>query len=83
MNIQVHNLSLNVIDSDIRKLFAAFGIVDAAEVIKDKLNGRSKGHAIVDMPVETQARQAIITLDQTLVDGKKISVREVPAFPHY
>jgi RNA recognition motif-containing protein len=83
MNIQVHNLSLNVIDSDIRKLFAAFGIVDAAEVIKDKLNGRSKGHAIVDMPVETQARQAIITLDQTLIDGKKISVREIPAFPHY
>ncbi|AXY72992.1 RNA-binding protein [Paraflavitalea soli] len=83
MNIQVHNLSLNVIDSDIRKLFAAFGIVDAAEVIKDKLNGRSKGHAIVDMPVETQARQAIITLDQTMIDGKKISVREVPAYPHY
>jgi len=83
MNIQVHNLSLNVIDSDIRKLFAAFGIVDAAEVIKDKLNGRSKGHAVVDMPVETQARQAIITLDQTIVDGKKISVREVPAYPHY
>lgn len=83
MNIQVHNLSLNVIDSDIRKLFAAFGIVDAAEVIKDKLNGRSKGHAIVDMPVETQARQAIITLDKTMIDGKKISVREVPAFPHH
>lgn len=83
MNIQVHNLSLNVIDSDIRKLFAAFGIVDAAEVIKDKLNGRSKGNAVVDMPVETQARQAIITLDQTIIDGKKISVREVPAFPHY
>jgi RNA recognition motif-containing protein len=81
MNIQVHNLTLNVIDSDIRKLFSAFGVVDSAEVIKDKLNGRSKGHAIIDMPVEAQARQAIITLDQTYVDGKKISVREVSTFP--
>jgi RNA recognition motif-containing protein len=81
MNIQVHNLTLNVIDSDIRKLFAPFGVVDSAEVIKDKLNGRSKGHAIIDMPVEAQARQAIITLDQTYVDGKKISVREVSTFP--
>lgn len=81
MNIQVHNLTLNVIDSDIRKLFAAFGVVDSAEVIKDKLNGRSKGHAIIDMPIEAQARQAIITLDQTYIDGKKISVREVSTFP--
>jgi RNA recognition motif-containing protein len=83
MIIQVHNLSLNVIDSDIRKMFAAFGIVDSAEVIKDKLNGRSKGHAVVDMPVETQAKQAIIALNQSIIDGKKISVRELPAFPHH
>lgn len=83
MNIQVYNLSLNIIDSDIRKLFSAFGIVDSAEVIKDKLNGRSKGHALIDMPVDAQARQAIITLDQTMIDGKKISVRERPAFPQF
>ncbi|NII26726.1 RNA-binding protein [Pseudoflavitalea sp. X16] len=81
MHIQVHNLTLNVIDADIRKLFAPFGIVDSAEVIKDKLNGRSKGHALIDMPVEAQARQAIIVLDQSMVDGKKITVREVAYYP--
>ena len=83
MNIQVHNLTLNVVDSDMRKLFAAYGVVDSAEVIKDKLNGRSKGHALIDMPVEAQAKQAIMSLNQTMVDGKKITVREVPVFPQW
>jgi RNA recognition motif-containing protein len=83
MNIQVHNLTLNVVDSDMRKLFAPYGVVDSAEVIKDKLNGRSKGHALIDMPVEAQAKQAIMSLNKTMVDGKQITVREVPVFPQW
>jgi hypothetical protein len=30
------------------------------------------------MPNAAQARQAIVSLDQTMMDGKKISVNEVP-----
>jgi hypothetical protein len=30
------------------------------------------------MPNEAQARQAIISLDNTMMDGKKISVNEFP-----
>ena len=76
MNIQVYNLSQNFRDADLRKLFAAFGIVNAAEIARDKLNGRSKGNALIEMPVEQEARQAIASLDQSLIDGKKISVSE-------
>jgi RNA recognition motif-containing protein len=77
MNIQVYNLGRNVSDSDLRRLFSAYGIVNSAEVVRDKLNGRSKGNGVIEMPVEHEARQAIASLDQTLVDGKKISVSEV------
>lgn len=77
MNIQVYNLGRNISDADLRKLFSAYGIVNSAEVMRDKLNGRSKGNGVIEMPVEHEARQAIASLDQTLVDGKKISVSEL------
>lgn len=80
MNILVYNLSFNLIDSDIRRMFAPFGVVNSAEVVKDKLNGRSKGKALIEMPVEAEAQQAIVSLDQTIVDGKKISVQKEAFF---
>jgi RNA recognition motif-containing protein len=76
MYIQVFNLSLNTVDRDLRKLFSAFGIVVSAEIAKDKLNGRSKCNAMIEMPIEREALQAIESLNQTELDGKKISVTE-------
>lgn len=83
MNIQVYNLSRNTSDADLRRLFSPYGIVNSAEVMRDKLNGRSKGNGIIDMPVERDARQAIAALDQTLMDGKKISVSELRSPPNW
>jgi RNA recognition motif-containing protein len=83
MDIQVGNISLNLLDSDIRKLFSPFGIVNSAEVNRDRFSGRSKGFALVNMPVDNQARQAILSLHQTLIDGKKISVNESPDSPQW
>jgi hypothetical protein len=76
MDIRVSNISRNLIDSDIRKMFSAFGVINSAEVVRDKLNGRSKCNAVVNMPVESEGRQAIASLDQSLMDGKRISVIE-------
>ena len=83
MNIQVYNLGRDVSDSDLRKMFAAYGIVNSAEVVRDKLNGRSKGNGIIEMPVDQDARQAIASLDQTLMQGKKISVSELRLPPNW
>lgn len=77
MNIQVYNLSRNTSDADLRRLFSAFGVVDSAEVIRDKLNGRSKGNGVIEMPVEREALQAIASLDKTVMDEKTISVSEL------
>ncbi|MDI3318346.1 RNA recognition motif domain-containing protein [Pinibacter soli] len=77
MNIQIFNLSMNTADRDLRKLFSPFGLVTSAEVIRDKLNGRSNCNAMVEMPVDQEARQAIASLHNVLLDGKKISVTEL------
>jgi len=81
MDIQASNLSINMNDSDIRKLFSVFGIINSAEVVRDKLNGRSRGKALINMPVAAEARQAIATLDQTMMNGKRISVNEFVEVP--
>ena len=83
MNIQVFNLSLSTEDRDLRRLFSAFGIVTSAEVVRDKLNGRSKCKALIDMPINGEALQAIESLHQTMLDGKKISVSELQAKPEW
>jgi RNA recognition motif-containing protein len=64
-------------------MFSPFGVVNSAEVTRDKLNGRSKGNGIIEMPVEREARQAIASLDKTVMDGKNISVSELVLPPSW
>lgn len=79
MNIRVSNISLDTTDSELRKLFVPYGNVDYAMVHRNSLNGRSLKSGEVCMPVPAQARQAIASLDKTVMDGKIISVSELPA----
>ena len=78
MNIRIANISLDTTDSELRRLFVPYGNVDYAKVNRNTLTGRSLKSGEVCMPVSTQARQAIVSLDKTLFDGKLISVSELP-----
>jgi RNA recognition motif-containing protein len=77
MNIHVANLSLNIIERDLDKLFAAYGQVGFVVIVRDKVNGRSMGSAFIEMPQQAEGEQAILALDQMEIDGQEISVREV------
>ncbi|MDB5196984.1 MAG: RNA-binding protein [Flaviaesturariibacter sp.] len=81
MNIHVSNLSLNIIDSDLRRLFAAFGEVSSAVIVRNLHNGRSRGTAFIDMYHEKNGEQAILALHHSTVDGKRISVTEIEYDP--
>jgi RNA recognition motif-containing protein len=72
--IRVANLSPKAIASQLRRLFASFGEADAADIDYDKLNGRPKCTAMADMPIETQAKPAIKSLDRTMIFGRMIRV---------
>jgi RNA recognition motif-containing protein len=43
MNIYVGNLSWSMTDEDLNTLFSEYGTVTSAKILKDKMNGRSKG----------------------------------------
>ena len=77
MNIHVTNLSLNVIEGDLKKLFKVYGEVGYVAIVRDRINGRSKGNAFVEMPIQAQGEQAIMGLHHTEVDGRRISVKEI------
>lgn len=79
MNIEISNIHLNVIEADLRRLFTPFGEVITVELVRDKWNNRSTGHAYVNMPVQKQAQAAIVTLNGTLLSGKPIIVTEFNA----
>ncbi|HVV05180.1 MAG TPA: RNA-binding protein [Puia sp.] len=78
MNIRISNISLNTTDAELRKLFFQYGNVDYAMVNRNALDGRSLRSGEICMPVSSQARQAIVSLDKTTFNGKIISVMELP-----
>ena len=76
MNIYVGNLSWSMTDDDLSNLFTQFGSVTSAKILKDKMNGRSKGFGFVEMEDDEAAKTAIANLNETEVQGRKLIVNE-------
>jgi RNA recognition motif-containing protein len=76
MNIYVGNLSWTMTDDDLMNLFTQYGSVTSAKILKDKMNGRSKGFGFVEMDDEEAAKTAIANLNETEVMGRKLIVNE-------
>lgn len=74
MNIYVGNLGWDVTDGDLRQAFEAFGQVDSASVIMDKMSGKSRGFGFVEMSEGGQA--AIEGLNGKELQGRAITVNE-------
>jgi RNA recognition motif-containing protein len=74
MNIFVGNLSANLGDDDLRQAFEPFGQVATAAVMKNRLNGESKGFGFVEMPDPCEAQAAIASLDGRDIDGYRVDV---------
>ena len=76
MNIYVGNLSWSMTDEDLTNLFTQYGTVTSGKILKDKMNGRSKGFGFVEMENDEEARTAISNLHETEVMGRKLIVNE-------
>lgn len=76
MNIYVGNLPFGATDDDMQQLFAAYGDVSSANVIKDRFSGESRGFGFVEMPSREDALAAIEALNGTDFKGRSITVNE-------
>ncbi len=63
-------------DEDLAGLFTEFGTVTSGKILKDKMNGRSKGFGFVEMEDDEAAKAAIAALNETEVQGRKLIVNE-------
>ena len=76
MNIYVGNLSFRASEQDVENLFAQYGEVSSARIIKDKFTGRSRGFAIVEMNDNSSANAAISALHEKDFMERNLVVNE-------
>ena len=76
MKLYVGNLSLSTTSDDLMTTFAAFGLVEGAEVMTVRDTGRSQGFGFVEFRDDQAAQKAIASLDQSVLNGRTIDVSE-------
>jgi RNA recognition motif-containing protein len=74
MNIYVGNLSYNVDEEELKKLFEEFGEVKSAKLILDKETQESKGFGFVEMENNEDAKKALEKLNGEEVNGRRLKV---------
>lgn len=76
MNIFVGNLSFRTEDLDLRAHFEQYGTVDSAVIITDRETGKSRGYGFVEMPVDSQAQYAIVSVNGEEFMGRELTCNE-------
>lgn len=74
--LYVGNLNYGVTSSDLEALLSPHGTVISAEVISDRMTGRSKGFGFVEMNSDSEAQAAIDALNGQESEGRTLTVNE-------
>jgi len=72
--LYVGNLPYTTVDADLQKLFSQAGTVKSAQVIKDRVSGRSKGFGFVEMSSDEEAQNAISKFNGQDFGGRALTV---------
>lgn len=76
MKIYVGNLSLETTESQLRESFVKFGDIASLSIVTDKLSGKSRGFAFVEMASGDHAQAAITGLNGLDLGGNLLKVNE-------
>lgn len=74
MNIYVGNVDFKATEEQLSDLFAEYGEVTSVKIISDKLSGRSKGFAFVEMANEEDGKAAVTALNGYSLNTREMSV---------
>lgn len=72
----VGSLAWATTDATLKAHFEQAGAVESANVIMDRMSGRSKGFGFVEMGSDADAQNAVSKLNGSDLDGRKIVVSE-------
>jgi len=76
MNIYVGNMSFETTEDNLRQAFEGYGEVSSVSVISDKVTGKPRGFAFVEMSAKDEAAAAISGLSGQDMDGRALKVSE-------
>jgi cold-inducible RNA-binding protein len=76
MKLYVGNLSYEVTEDEISADFGAFGKVESVAIPADKISGRPRGFAFVEMASKSEAEAAIAGLNGKTLKDRTIVVNE-------
>jgi cold-inducible RNA-binding protein len=76
MKIYVGNLSFDVTEDEIVAEFGTYGKVESVAIPSDKLSGRPRGFAFVEMASKSEAEAAIAGLNGKTLKDRTIVVNE-------
>ena len=78
-NIYIGNMESATTAEDLKTAFTAYGPVEGVTIVTDKVTGRSRGFGFVEMTADTDAQEAILGLNGSMLGGKTIVVNEARA----
>ena len=70
----VGNLSFNTTENEIHEAFAAHGTVVEANLMMDRMSGRSRGFAFVTMSTPEEAQKAIEAMNGASLGDRALTV---------
>ncbi len=70
----VGNLSFNTTENDLQEAFRAHGTVMEANLMMDRMTGRSRGFAFVTMSTPEEAQKAIEAMNGAQLDNRPLTV---------
>ncbi len=73
-SLYVGNLEWNATDHELEELFAPYGNIRSAQIIKDHVSGKSKGFGFVEMDDEEAANNALENLHGTELRGRTLKI---------
>ncbi|KAJ2711010.1 hypothetical protein H4R19_003462, partial [Coemansia spiralis] len=74
----ISNLDTEASTEDVRTCFKQFGAVKSCTLLYDS-NGRATGHAEVTFTAKAAAEEAVAKLNNALADGRRLTVKLMPA----
>lgn len=74
--LYVGNLPYEATEDELQELFAAAGTVESVNIMRDRMTGRARGFAFVEMATDEEAQAAITQLNEKPFGGRSLTVNE-------
>ena len=74
--LYVGNLPYQTDEAQLEQIFAQCGKVDTVSVVRDKMTGRARGFAFVEMSTDEEAQEAIRQFNTADYGGRPMTVNE-------